>query len=63
MKCPYLFNIIQKVTKEPILNELEDTTGEKTMFVENQMMANCCGEDCMAFDKATQRCKKIEKGD
>lgn len=59
MKCPERFNVIQQNIRKPLLNEDGIATGEYHILVENQSLANCYKEECAAWDKEKNCCRKM----
>lgn len=59
MKCPERFNVTQYNIRKPILNDDEITIGEYHLLIENQGFANCYKENCAAWDKEKNCCRKM----
>lgn len=59
LKCPERFKIHQLNVRKPIIDEEKDSLlGEYHLLIENQEFENCYKENCIAWDKENQKCKK-----
>lgn len=58
MKCLKRYKVSQLNIRKPITNEYEETNGGYTIFIENQDFAECYKEECAAWDKEKQVCRK-----
>ena len=59
MKCPELFTIMQHNIRKPILDEDNMIKGEYHLLVETQGFNECYKEDCAAWDKEKNMCRKV----
>lgn len=59
MKCPERFNVTQQIIRKPIVNEDDITIGEYHLLIENQGFANCYEEDCAAWNRQKNCCRKM----
>lgn len=59
MKCPDRFNIVQHNIRKPILNDDEIAIGEYHLLIETQNLGNCYKEECAAWDKEKNYCRKL----
>ena len=59
MKCPDRFNIVQHNIRKPILNRDDIAIGEYHLLIENQGFDDCYKEECPAWDRNNNCCKKI----
>ena len=59
MKCHERFKIAQHTIRKPILNDDNMVVGEHLMFAEIQVFCECYKEECAAWDKEKNRCRKV----
>ena len=59
MKCLDRFNIVQHNIRKPILNDDEIAIGEYHLLIENQNLGKCYKEECAAWDKEKNCCRKL----
>lgn len=59
MKCPEIYSVIQQNIRKPILNEDMMVRGEYHILLETQQFGNCYKEQCAAWDKEKQMCRKV----
>lgn len=59
MKCPELFTIAQHNIRKPILDDENIYKGEYHLLIETQGFRNCYKEECAAWDRENQRCRKV----
>lgn len=60
MKCPEKYKVNQLNIRKPIIDEEKDSLlGEYQILIENQGFAECYKEDCAAWDKEKQCCRKV----
>lgn len=59
MKCPERFLIVQQNIKSYVINDNMQLVGDNHILIENQNFANCYEEQCVAWDKENQRCRKF----
>ncbi len=59
MKCPELFTIMQHNIRKPILDEDNMIKGEYHLLIETQGFNECYKENCAAWDKEKQMCRKV----
>lgn len=59
MKCPERYSVIQQNIRQPILDEDRIVKGEYHILIENQAFCECYKENCAAWDKEKQRCRKV----
>lgn len=59
MKCPEQFNITQYNIRKPVTDEDDMVKGEYHLLIENQSFGECYKEDCAAWDKEKQICRKV----
>lgn len=59
MKCLEMYKIMQQNLRQPILDADEDVKGEYYLFIETQQFSNCYKEECAAWDKEKNRCRKV----
>lgn len=60
MKCPERYSVIQQNIRQPILDEDRIVKGEYHILIENQAFCECYKENCAAWDKEKQCCRKVE---
>lgn len=63
MKCPERFCVVQHNIRKPILNSDDIAIGEYHLLIENQGFADCYKEECTAWDKEHNCCRKISDKD
>ena len=59
MKCPELYIVKQLNYRKPIIDDENTYKGELHMLFENQEFRECYKEDCVAWDKENQVCRKV----
>jgi len=59
MKCPERFQIIQHNIRKPILDDENVVRGDYHLLIENQSLGECYKENCAAWDKEKQKCRKV----
>lgn len=59
MKCPERYNIMQHNIRKPIFDEDNIVRGEYHLLIEMQGFNECYKENCAAWDKEKNMCKKI----
>lgn len=59
LRCPERYRVNQINIRKPIINELDEFKGEYSILIENQDFAQCYKENCVAWDKEKQICKKL----
>lgn len=59
MKCPEQYKIIQKNIRRPVNNEDGIVIGEDHWLIESQNFGECYKEECAAWDKEKNRCRKV----
>lgn len=59
MKCPERYSVIQQNIRQPILDEDRIVKGEYHILIENQSFCECYKENCAAWDKEKQICRKV----
>lgn len=59
MKCPERYSVIQQNIRQPILDEDRIVKGEYHILIENQAFCECYKENCAAWDKEKQCCRKV----
>lgn len=59
MKCPERYKIIQMNIRKQILDDEEIIRGEYNVLIENQEFGKCYKEECVAWDKEKNMCKKV----
>lgn len=62
MKCPEMYKIMQHNIRRPILDDDNLVRGEYHLLIETQGFSECYKENCAAWDKEKQMCKKVENG-
>jgi len=58
MKCPEQYKIIQKNIRRAVHNMDGIVVGENHLLIENQNFGECCKEECAAWDREKNRCRK-----
>lgn len=61
MKCPEMYNIMQHNIRRPILDDDNIIRGEYHLLIETQQFENCYKEQCAAWDKEKNKCRKVEE--
>ena len=59
MKCPERYNIMQHNIRKSIFDEDNIVRGEYHLLVETQQFENCYKEQCAAWDKEKNKCRKV----
>lgn len=59
MKCPEMYKIMQHNIRRPILDDDNIVRGEYHILIETQQFENCYKEECAAWDKEKQMCRKV----
>lgn len=59
MKCPEKYRVIQQNIRQPILDDDSIVRGEYQILIETQQFENCYKEECAAWDKGKQMCRKV----
>lgn len=59
MKCPERYSVIQQNIRQPILDDDRTVKGEYHILIENQGFCECYKENCAAWDKEKQMCRKV----
>lgn len=59
MKCPERYRVIQQNIRQPILDDDRIIKGEYHVLIENQAFCECYQEQCAAWDKEKQCCRKV----
>jgi len=59
MKCPERYRVIQQNIRQPILDDDRIVKGEYHVLIENQTFCECYQEQCAAWDKEKQCCRKV----
>lgn len=59
MKCPERYRVIQQNIRQPILDDDRIIKGEYHVLIENQTFCECYQEQCAAWDKEKQCCRKV----
>jgi hypothetical protein len=59
MKCPERYQILQHNIRKPILNDDNIAVGDYHLLIENQSFCECYKEDCAAWDKENNICRKM----
>lgn len=59
MKCPERFKITQYNIRKPVIDEEHIVRGDYHLLIEHQNFEECYKEDCAAWDKEKQRCRKV----
>ncbi len=59
MKCPEKYRVIQQNIRQPILDDDNIVRGEYHILIETQQFENCYKEECVAWDKEKQMCRKV----
>ena len=60
MKCPERYRVLQQNIRKPILNDDSIAVGEYHILVETQGVCECYKEECAAWDKQNNICRKME---
>lgn len=60
MKCPERYKVLQQNIRKPILNDDSIAVGEYHILVETQAFCECYKEECAAWDKQNNICRKME---
>lgn len=59
MKCPEQFKITQYNRRKPIVDDEDTIRGEYHLLIENQNFGECYKDECAAWSKEKQCCRKI----
>ena len=59
MKCPERYFIMQQNIRKSIIDSDDIVRGEYHLLIENQNFGECYKEQCAAWDKENQRCRKV----
>lgn len=61
MKCPELYKITQFNIRRPVIDENNIIKGENHLLLEHQNFGECYKENCAAWDKEKQICRKVRE--
>ncbi len=61
MKCPEMYNIMQRNIRRPILDDDNLVKGEYHLLIETHGFNECYKENCAAWDKEKQMCRKVSQ--
>lgn len=53
------YQVLQQNIRKPILNDDNISVGEIHLLIENQSFCECYKEDCAAWDKENNICRKM----
>lgn len=59
MKCPEQYRIIQNNIRRTVNNEDGIVVRENHLLIEYQNLGECYKEECAAWDKEKNRCRKV----
>lgn len=59
MKCPEMYKIMQHNIRRQILDDDNIVRGEYHVLIETQQFENCYKEECVAWDKEKNKCRKV----
>lgn len=59
MKCPEKYRVIKQNIRQPILDDDNIVRGEYHVLIETQQFENCYKEECAAWDKEKNKCRKV----
>lgn len=60
MKCPERYQVIQQNIRKPITDEDMIVRGEYHLLIETQGFQECYKEQCAAWDKEKNKCRKVD---
>ncbi|MBR3697583.1 MAG: hypothetical protein IKM97_04925 [Clostridia bacterium] len=61
MKCPERYVIIQQNIRKPIIVDIDNISrGDVHTLVEVQQFGECYKQECAAWDKENQICRKVK---